>query len=257
MPNYEKPTKTLMTEWASQHLVPNQIFTKAEPVRWFAEHFPKTRSTTVTMHVDGMSTNNLNRRHHPSIKPGSGHDLFYKLNSSQYRLYAPETDPKPLYKETIEKGEQPIDPGAITTAGETEDEEEYGAKGASEFAFERDLQNYLVKNLHMVEPGLRLYEDEGISGVQYPVGGRFIDILAVDHEGKLVVIELKVSRSYDRVIGQLLRYMGWVERNIDGAKQVRGVIVANEISEDLKLACSRIPDVRLIEYKIAFSLRRV
>jgi hypothetical protein len=33
----------------------------------------------------------------------------------------------------------------------------------SEFAYECDLQNYLAKNLHRIEPGLRLYEDEEIS----------------------------------------------------------------------------------------------
>jgi endonuclease len=28
--------------------------------------------------------------------------------------------------------------------------------------------------------GLRLYEEEGITGVEFPVGRRFIDMLAVD-----------------------------------------------------------------------------
>jgi endonuclease len=42
--------------------------------------------------------------------------------------------------------------------------------------------------------GLRLYEEEGITGVEFPVGRRFIDILAVDKDGRYVVVELKVSR---------------------------------------------------------------
>jgi len=73
----------------------------------------------------------------------------------------------------------------------------------------RDLRNYLVRNLGLIEPGLRLYDEEGITGVEFPVGGRFIDILALDRHDRYVVIELKVSRGYDRVVGQLLRYMGW------------------------------------------------
>jgi hypothetical protein len=40
-------------------------------------------------------------------------------------------------------------------------------------------------------------------------------------------------------------------------KPARGIIVANEITADLKLACSRVPDVRLIEYEISFKLRPV
>jgi RecB family endonuclease NucS len=128
---------------------------------------------------------------------------------------------------------------------------------ATEFAFERDLQNYLVKNLSSIEPGLRLYEEEGISGVEYQVGNRFIDILATDADGNYVVIELKVSRGYDRVVGQLLRYMAWVEENLEPRRRVKGVIVAKEITDDLRLAASRVADVRLIEYAISFTLRFV
>lgn len=257
MPIYDKPTKTLMAEWAKQHLKVGQMFSKAEPVRWFAEHYSKLQPNTIRMHVDGMSVNNLNRRHHPSIKAGSGYDLFMKLGPDQYRLWIPETDPPPRYKEDIEReggglaAAQPVE-GEIP-----EKEEANGFSGSSEFAFEKDLQNYLVKNLNPIEPGLKLYEDEGITGVEYPVGGRFIDILAVDKDGKFVVIELKVSRGYDRVVGQLLRYMGWVQKNIEAAKQVRGIIVANEITDDLKLACSRIADVKLVEYEISFRLHTI
>jgi RecB family endonuclease NucS len=105
--------------------------------------------------------------------------------------------------------------------------------------------------------GLRLSDEEGITGVEFPVGGRFINILALDRHGRYVVIELKVSRGYDRVVGQLLRYMGWVEQNMETSQPARGIIVANEITADLKLACSRVPDVRLIEYEISFKLRPV
>jgi endonuclease len=59
------------------------------------------------------------------------------------------------------------------------------------------------------------------------------------------------------VIGQLLRYMAWVEQNMESAKPVRGIIVAKEITDDLKLAASRISGVRLIKYEIEFKLRPV
>ena len=51
------------------------------------------------------------------------------------------------------------------------------------------------------ESGLNLtVPEEGINGIEFPVGGRFIDILAVDSNNDFFVIELKVSRGYDRVI---------------------------------------------------------
>ena len=251
---YDRPTKTILAEWAKEHLTPGQVFGKAEAIRWFAEHYPKIKRNTVAMHFEGMSTNNRVRRHHPSVKPGSGHDLFYKLGPDQYRLWVPESDPKPLYKPDIEKlpAEEVIDPVV-----DDEAEKEIAEESERAFAFERDLRNYLVKNLSLIEPGLHLYEEEGLTGVEFPAGGRFIDILAVDQAGTFVVVELKVSRGYDRVIGQLLRYIGWVEQNMAPAAAVRGVIVANEITPDLKLACARIPDVRLIEYEISFKLRTI
>jgi len=252
---YERPTKSLMAEWAKEHLARGQTFKKSAAVQWFAEHYPKIKGNTVDMHVEGMSVNNHVRKHHPSIKPGAGYDLFYKLGPNQFRLWNADSDPAPLYKEDFERRALET-PEGIATAGEPEDSES-SVEGAREFAFERDLRNYLVKNLGLIEQGLRLYEEEGIIGVEFPVGGRFIDILAVDKSGRYVVIELKVSRGYDRVVGQLLRYMGWVAQNMGTSQPVRGIIVANEISADLKLASSRVPDIRLIEYEISFKLRPV
>src|SRR5262249_2448013 len=252
MPIYERPTKSLMADWAKKHVSPGQTFNKAAAVHWFAEQYPKIKRNTVNMHVEGMSVNNRNRRHHQNIKPGSGHDLFYKLGPNQFRLWAPDSDPPPLYKDDIEKQ---VAGETLPTEGEPEGE--CSVEAEREFAFERDLRNYLVKNLSLIEPGLRLYEEEGITGVEFDAGGRFIDILAIDQDGRYVVVELKVSRGYDRVVGQLLRYMTWAEQNMEPSQPVRGVIVANEITADLKLACSRVPDVRLIEYEIAFKLRPI
>ncbi len=251
---YARPTKSLMTDWVKEHLKPGQTFTRSDVSRWFSEHYPNIKRTTVNMHVDGMSTNNPNRKHHPSIKPGSGHDLFYKLGPDQFRLWNQETDPLPLYKQNLIK--QAIGEEASVDAGEGS-EEEVAFEATREFAFERDLRNYLVKNLGMIEPGLHLYDEEGITGIEFEVGGRFIDVLAVDKNGGYVVIELKVSRGYDRVIGQLLRYMGWVQQNMETTRPVRGMIVANEITSDLKLAASRMPDVRLIEYRLSFELKPI
>jgi hypothetical protein len=251
---YEKPVKSLIADCAKEHLTPGQTFKRSAAVQWFAEHYGKVRPNTVNMHVDGMSVNNLIRRYHPSMKPGSGHDLFYKLGPDQFRLWDPASDPPPRYKEDIEKE---LSGGDVAAEEEPEDEPAE-ADGMREFAFERDLRNYLVKNLGLIESGLRLYDDdEGITGVEFPVGGRFIDILAVDKEGRFVVIELKVSRGYDRVVGQLLRYMGWVEQNMEASHPPRGIIVAKEITSDLKLASSRVPDIQLIEYEIAFKLRPI
>jgi endonuclease len=70
-----------MTDWARATLKPGQIFAQADAVRWFAQHYPKIKHSTINMHVEVMSINNRLRRHYPSIKLGSGHDLFFKTCS--------------------------------------------------------------------------------------------------------------------------------------------------------------------------------
>lgn len=108
------------------------------------------------------------------------------------------------------------------------------------------------------EPSLRLYTEEGITGVEFPVGGRFVDILAVDQTGAYVVIELKVSKGYDRVVGQLLRYINWIRlHHADPGQSVRGIIVAKSISEDLRLACAELSNISLYDYALSVSVTRV
>ena len=178
--------------------------------------------------------------------------MFFKLDAGRFRLYSPQDDPSPIYKGASRLG----------TDGEKDEASKdepsvVDSAGASEFAYERDLRNFLAKHLSLIETGLRLYEEEGITGIEFPVGGRYIDILAIDSSNNFVVLELKVSRGYDRVVGQLLRYMAWIEKHqADPGQKVRGVIIAKEISEDLLLACSRVPDVSLYEYELSVTLTR-
>ena len=256
MPIYEKTTKELMHEFAAQKLKPGQVFSRNHAVQWFVNHYPKIKSNTVGMHVDGMSVNSRRRQHSPSIRPGAGWDLFFKLGPREFRLWDSENDPAPRYRADFEAEIAKDVPGVDDLAEEITEE---GDVGSRKFAFERDLQNYLVQNLGLLEPDLKLYEDEDgpFTGVEFPAGQRYIDILAVGPDGAYVVIETKVSRAYDRVVGQILRYMGWVKENLAGQAAVRGIIVASEISEDLKLAASFVENIRLVEYKIAFSIKPV
>jgi hypothetical protein len=255
---YERPAKSLMAEWAKANLAPGQTFAKADAARWFAQHYPKIKVGTVNLHVEHMAINSPSRKHFPSVRPGSGHDLFYKVGSDRYRLWNPQTDQAPLYKDDLDREEgNGVARAAYAAAADDEADEEDAGAAATAFAFERDLRGFLARNLVLIEPGLQLYEEDGITGEEFPAGGRFIDILAVDREGGYVIIELKVSRGYDRALGQLLRYMTWVEQNMGPSRRVRGIVVAREITDDLKLAAARVTDVRLIEYRLSFDLRPV
>jgi hypothetical protein len=250
MPIYKEPTRALMSEFVKDELKPGQIFKRAAAMRWFAEHYPKIKSSTVSMHVEGMSVNSTLRRHHPSIRAGSGHDLFYKVGPGQFRLWDPQTDPAPVYGNDISTNAPAEEVGSMEDV-----EDEAGIATSAEFAFERDLRNYLEKNLGALEHGLRLYEEEGMRGIEFPAGNRRIDILAVGKDGAYVVVELKVKKGYDRVVGQIMLYMAWVKKNLADGKPVRGIILASEISDDLRLAASPMSDIRLVEYELSFKLK--
>ena len=256
MPIYDKPTRELMHEFAAQRLKPGQVFTRKDAIRWFAERYPKINKNTVEIHVSGMSVNSRERLHHSGIRPDAGFDLFFKLNRSDFRLWDPETDPAPRYQADFQAE---IENGGDVTDDPAEEVDAEDNPGSRKFAIERDLQGYLAKNLGLLEAGLKLYEDEdgAFTGVEFPAGQRRIDILAVGADGAYVVIETKVSRAYDQVVGQVLRYMGWIKQNLAGEAPVRGIIVASEISEDLILATSSIEHIRLTEYQISFSLRAI
>jgi endonuclease len=246
MSMYEKPVRLLMRDMVETLLSqPSQVISKDQVLKWFAESYPKIKPGTISAHLIRFSTNAPSRLHY-SARPGE-EDLLFQIDGSHFRRYDPANDPAPIHESSQVSGKikAPI-----------EDGEE--AEGPNEFAYESDLRDFLAKNLSILERGLRLYEEEGITGIEFPVGGRFIDILAVTPEGDYVVIELKVSRGYDRVVGQLLRYMAWIAKNqAEPMQRVRGIIVAREITADLSLACSGLPNVELFEYQLSVSLKKI
>ena len=143
------------------------------------------------------------------------------------------------------------------TISEEEEEEEI-TREESEFAYEKDLQKYLVKNLFVIEKGLKLYQGDGVNGEEFYVPGtsRRIDILAVDRQNSLVVIELKVSRGYEKVVGQTLFYQSSI-KTIFKQDKVRAIIIAREITFELKTATHFLPDFDLFEYQLSLTLNRV
>jgi endonuclease len=247
---YSKPVRLLMKDMAAElAAAPGTVFARQQVIGWFAQHYPRIKTGTISAHLIRLSTNAQSRTHY-NARPTED-DVFFQIDGSHFRLYDAAHDPPPIYAASAI-------PGIAEPPPEDDGDEANVAHSSGQFAYESDLRNYLARNLSIFESGLRLYEDEGITGIEFPVGGRFIDILAVALSGDLVVIELKVSRGYDRVVGQLMRYMAWIRKNqADAQQRVRGVIVAREISEDLLLACSLLPDVQLYEYQLALNLKQV
>ena len=135
------------------------------------------------------------------------------------------------------------------------DEEEYL------FPLESHLRDFVATNIGTIKVHglcLRLYaNDSGKDGVEYPTDVGPIDVLAQNSDGDFVVFELKLSRGPDKAVGQILRYMGWVNKHLAAGKKMLGVIVAREIDEKLKYAVSLVPNITVFEYKMQFDLTQV
>lgn len=131
-----------------------------------------------------------------------------------------------------------------------------------EFALERYLEDFIVDNWDKIDFGEKLdifEDDDGNKGKQYyaeEIG--YIDILATDRKGNFVVIELKKGRKNDEVIGQVLRYMGWVRENLArGNKNVRGLVIVREKDQKLEYALKEIAGkVDVLTYWVEFGLRK-
>ena len=129
-----------------------------------------------------------------------------------------------------------------------------------EFALEKYLENFIIDNWDRIDFGEKLdvYKDEdGNIGEQYfteDVG--YIDILAQDKDKNFVIIELKKGRKNDEVVGQVLRYMGWVRNNLaKKGEKVRGIIIVGERDIKLEHALQEISDKVFAKiYNISFKL---
>ena len=67
-------------------------------------------------------------------------------------------------------------------------------------------------------------------------------------------IELKRNQTSDDTVGQIARYMGWVEEHLE-CENVKGVIVCGKYDKKLDYARKRVKDVEVFLYEVNFSLK--
>jgi restriction system protein len=129
----------------------------------------------------------------------------------------------------------------------------------SAFAMEKYLEDFLVENWPHTDLGkeYNIYEEEGERvGQQYPTDTGAIDILAISKDKKrLLVVELKKGRASDAVVGQALRYMGYVQDELaEEGQSVSGIIVALKDDQRIRRALAVVPSINFYRYQISFKL---
>ncbi len=163
-----------------------------------------------------------------------------------------KTQPSPNLQFEGEQGE----------ASEDADEDSQGGEATARFGLEQYLQEFLRDNWSTTELAdeWRLYAEEGEpeAGFEYPVKVGYIDLLAQHHEkDRWLVIELKRGQGSDGTVGQVLRYMGAVRRELAGEEDtVESLIIAHEASDRLRYAVGETPAVDLQLYDVDFHLRQ-
>jgi len=132
---------------------------------------------------------------------------------------------------------------------------------ATRFGLERYLQEFLRDNRAQTELATEwdLYAEEGEpeAGFEYPVSVGFIDLLARHKtENRWLVIELKRGQTGDQTVGQVLRYMGAIRRELaEEDDTVEGLIIAHGSNDKLRYAAAEVPSIDLNLYDVEFHLR--
>lgn len=196
----------------------------------------KWKEVTIRTHTMGCSVNHSSSKWYPSFPK-----FLYTVSPGRVRLYDREKD-----------GEFEIGSKSGAEAEEVPTEEDALEVTLS---LERDLQEYLSRDLSQLEPGLQLYTEDELTGREVSTEAGKIDILAKDKKDTLVVIELKASQASYSALGQILSYMASIKNEL-GAKSVRGIIVADDFDKKLSLAVTEVPNVSLVRYKVRFDFEK-
>jgi RecB family endonuclease NucS len=102
----------------------------------------------------------------------------------------------------------------------------------------------VARQLDEIELGLHLVSRQ----LSTPAGR--LDLFRRDVQGNYVVVELKKTQGTDLVVGQILRYMGWVREEYPENK-VRGIIVVSKKDEALRYALNATSSIEAKEFKLS------
>ena len=130
---------------------------------------------------------------------------------------------------------------------------------AAAFVMEKHLEDFLVENWPQTDLGKEfdIYVEDGeCVGQQYPTDTGPLDILAISKDkNTLLIVELKKGKASDLVVGQTLRYMGFVKEQLaEEGQVVKGVIIALEDDQKIRRALAMVPSIQFFRYQISFKL---
>lgn len=130
------------------------------------------------------------------------------------------------------------------------------------FALEKHLHEFLYANWENISLGKEwlLYENERDDrpGYEFHTEIGNIDLLAKHKtQPQWLVIELKRAQAPDDTIGQVMRYMGWVQKHLASkGEEVRGLVISRDAHSALRYALAVTDKIDLLLYEVDFQLKR-
>lgn len=244
-PLYDRPVWQLLGDALAA--LP-ETFTTEDAIAWFERHYPRVHHMTVRMHLRAACVNLPPDPYHRD--PPAERRVLYRLDRARYTRYRPEVHGIFGAEGAAALGIAEDDAPPYVVDGET----------PSQFALEAHLEEFMAENWSRLDFGAPLTiwsGPDGQHGRQYETDVGRIDFLCRDaRTGEFWVIELKRGRSSDAAVGQVLRYMGWVQQHLAGEARVRGLIVTAEQEPRLGYALKMVPNVEAWTYRVSFEFHR-
>lgn len=112
----------------------------------------------------------------------------------------------------------------------------YGETQGNFYILESGIEEAVKANLTQLN--LKLAEEEIQQQCSLGIGVGRTDLICRNKKGDYIVLELKAVPSSDNIVGQILRYMGFIRENWaeKEGKDVKGIILTPSYDEQLRLA---------------------
>jgi endonuclease len=217
----------------------DQILTAEQVIDQIQKKYPGNwKEITIRTHLIGCSINHKSSKYYPTYQK-----FLYTIQPGKMRLIDPENEDKfiklssGLKVQFVSAGPVPIE------------RESFGVN----LSIQKDLRNYLTKDITLLEPGLKLFTEEGLDvSVKVPK----IDILATDSIGNLVVIMLKRGTAHIITLDGILKSITSIKDEI-GQRSIRGKIVAEDFDNQIILEAKKTQNVSLVKYKVKYDFEVV
>ncbi|PSV50048.1 endonuclease NucS domain-containing protein [Photobacterium indicum] len=125
----------------------------------------------------------------------------------------------------------------------------YGATDGNFFVLESGVEEAVKANISQLK--LKLAEDSIQQQCDLGIGVGRTDLICRDEDNNFVVLELKATQTSDYVVGQILRYMGYIQENWAEKEKVKvkGIIMTPSYDEHLRLA-AKAANIQVLRLRI-------